>query len=69
MKYFYKYLKTKKFSGDTNILSQMHLTSNIFRPSAKTIGVSKLSNPKLQENGMPKKRLNAALKGTVMQII
>ena len=34
----YEYLKTKIFSGDTNILPQMHWTSNIFGPSATTIG-------------------------------
>ena len=35
----YKYLKTKIFSRDTNILPQMHWTSNIFGHSATTIGV------------------------------
>ena len=34
----YEYLKTKFFSRDTNILPQMHWTSNIFGPSATTIG-------------------------------
>ena len=34
----YKYLKTKIFSRDTNILPQMHWTSNIFGHSATTIG-------------------------------
>ena len=33
----YEYLKTKIFSRDTNILPQMHGTSNIFGPSATTI--------------------------------
>ena len=33
----YEYLKTKIFSGDTNILPQMHWTSNIFGYSATTI--------------------------------
>ena len=33
----YKYLKTKIFSRDTNILPQMHWTSNIFGPLASTI--------------------------------
>ena len=35
----YKYLKTKIFSRDTNILPQMHWTSNIFGHSATIIGV------------------------------
>ena len=34
----YEYLKTKIFSRDTNILPQMHWTSNIFGHSAITIG-------------------------------
>ena len=34
----YKNLKTKIFSRDTNILPQMHWTSNIFGPPATTIG-------------------------------
>ena len=34
----YEYLKTKIFSRDTSILPQMHWTSNIFVPSATTIG-------------------------------
>ena len=34
----YEYLKTKIFSRDTNILPQMHWTSNIFGHSATTIG-------------------------------
>ena len=33
----YKYLKTKTFSRDTNILPQMYGTSNIFGPSGTTI--------------------------------
>ena len=33
----YKYLKTKTFSRDTNILPQMYQTSNIFGPSGTTI--------------------------------
>ena len=33
-----EYLKTKIFSRDTNILSQMHGTSNIFGHSATTTG-------------------------------
>ena len=33
----YEYLKTKIFSRDTNILPQMHWTSNIFGHSATTI--------------------------------
>ena len=33
----YKYLKTKIFSGDTNIFPLMHWTSNIFGHSATTI--------------------------------
>ena len=42
----YKYLKTKIFSRNANILPQMHWTWNIFRPSAITIvvlGITKLS--------------------------
>ena len=35
----YENLKTKILSRDTNILPQMHWTSNIFGPSATTIGV------------------------------
>ena len=34
----YEYLKTKISSRDTNIFPQMHWISNIFGPSAKTIG-------------------------------
>ena len=34
----YKYLKTKIFSRDTNILLQMYWTSNIFGRSVTTIG-------------------------------
>ena len=34
----YEHLKTKIFSRDTNILPQMHWTSNIFGHSATTIG-------------------------------
>ena len=34
----YKYLKTKIFSRDSNILLQMHWTSNIFQHSATIIG-------------------------------
>ena len=45
----YKNLKTKMFSRDTNLLPQMHLTSNIFEHSVTAIGVflhiPKLSNP------------------------
>ena len=37
-KKFYEYLKTKISSRDTNILPQMHWTSNIFGPTATTIG-------------------------------
>ena len=55
----YRYLKTKIFSRDINILPRMHWTSNIFGHSATTI--TKLSNPSLQENGMPPKSLDAAL--------
>ena len=33
-----EYLKTKIFSRDTVIFPEMHWTSNIFRPSATTIG-------------------------------
>ena len=36
---FYEHLNTKIFSRDTNILPQMHWTSNIFEHSAITIGV------------------------------
>ena len=39
----YKYLKTKIFSRDSNILPQMHWTSNIFEHSATVIGVFWLS--------------------------
>ena len=35
----YKYLKTKIFSRDTNILPQIHWTSNIFGHSVTTIGI------------------------------
>ena len=35
----YKNLKTKIFSRDTNLLPQMHWTSNIFEHSVTTIGV------------------------------
>ena len=45
----YKYLKTKIFSRDLNILCQMHWTSNIFGHSATIIGgflgITKLSSP------------------------
>ena len=34
----YEYLKTKIFSIDANVYPQMHWTSNIFGPSATTIG-------------------------------
>ena len=48
----YEYLKTKIFPRDTNILPQIHWWF---------LSMTKLSNPQLQENGMPKKRLDAAL--------
>ena len=35
----YEYLKTKIFSRDSNILPQLHWTSNIFGHSAKLLGV------------------------------
>ena len=38
MKYVYKYLKTKIFLRDTNVLPQMHWTSNIFWHPVTTIG-------------------------------
>ena len=63
-------LKTKIFSRDTNILSQMHWTSNISGPSTTTIEgfwVS-INYPILnfKKNGMPKKRLDAALAGNLI---
>ena len=51
------------FSRDTNIIPRMEWTSNIFGPSAtfnRGFWVS-LKYPFLQENGMPKKCLDAAL--------
>ena len=66
----YEYLKTKIFSRDSNILSQMHWTPNIFGHSATIIGGFGLSlkytilNFKKMSD-MPKKCLDAAL--TVMQ--
>ena len=63
----YEYLQTKFSLRNTNIFPKMHWTSNIFGLSATTIvefgymGISKLSNPWLQENGIPKKRLDGAL--------
>ena len=39
----YEYLKTKIFSRDTNILPQMHWTSNIFGHSATIIGGFRVS--------------------------
>ena len=61
-------MNTKKiFSRDTNILPQMHRTSNIFGHSILSynylgfLGIIKLSNPQLQQNGMPEKCLDAGL--------
>ena len=39
----YEYLKTKTFSRDTNIISQMHGISNIFGHSVTTIGIFEVS--------------------------
>ena len=55
----YENLKRKIFSRDTNILPQMHWTSNSFGHSSATIGgfwVS-LNYPILNFSGMSKKRL------------
>ena len=35
----YEYFKTKIFSRDTNVITQIHWTSNVFGHSARTIGV------------------------------
>ena len=60
----YKYLKNIYiYFHETNILLKMHWTSNIFGPSATSVSCFRVSlnYPILQENGMLKKRLDAAL--------
>ena len=53
----YKYLKTKTFSRDTNILPQMYWNQIFFDLQLQQLGVwgiTKLSNSWLQEKGIPK---------------
>ena len=67
----YEYLRTKIFSRDTNILPQTHWISYFWTLSYNHWGVlsiTKLSNPNFKKTVCPKKRLDAALKGTLMQI-
>ena len=57
----YEYLKTKIFSRDTNILPQMHRTSNVFEHSPKTIAGFWVSLDYPIQTKLSKKRLDAAL--------
>ena len=72
MKYSLQILKNKSFSGDTNILPPNALNIKYFwtlyYKHWEFWGITKLSNPKLQENGMPKKHLDAALNTAIDKV-